>query len=85
MEQLNVIYEDCIEIQEATPRGVTVIRVEFNPTVPHCSLATLIGLCIRVKLERHLVALFKLNIYIKEGAHSTEAESKLLYLLIIIY
>lgn len=76
MEQLDVVYEDCIEIQEATPGGITVIRVEFNPTVPHCSLATLIGLCIRVKLERHLLALFKLDIYIKEGAHSTEQESK---------
>lgn len=53
-----------------------MIRIEFNPTVPHCSLATLIGLCIRVKLERHLVALFKLDIYIKQGAHSTEQESK---------
>lgn len=76
LEQLDVVYEDCIEIREATPGGVTVIRVEFNPTVPHCSLATLIGLCIRVKLERHLLALFKLDIYIKEGAHSTEEESK---------
>jgi len=52
-----------------------VIRVEFNPTVPHCSLATLIGLCIRIKLERHLSALFKLDIYIKKGAHSTEQDS----------
>lgn len=77
LEQLDVVYEDCIAIQEATPGGVTVIRVEFNPTVPHCSLATLIGLCIRIKLERHLLALFKLDIYIKEGAHSTEQESKL--------
>lgn len=49
--------------------------MEFNPTVPHCSLATLIGLCIRVKLERYLVASFKLDIYIKKGAHSTEEES----------
>ncbi|KAJ8681323.1 hypothetical protein QAD02_017110 [Eretmocerus hayati] len=74
LEQLEVVYEDCIDIREATPGGVTVIRIEFNPTVPHCSLATLIGLCIRVKLERHLLALFKLDIYIKEGAHSTEQE-----------
>ncbi|XP_058796818.1 MIP18 family protein galla-1-like isoform X1 [Phymastichus coffea] len=74
LEQLDVVYEDCIKIQEATPGGITVIRVEFNPTVPHCSLATLIGLCIRVKLERHLLALFKLDIYIKDGAHSTEQE-----------
>ncbi|KAH0945184.1 hypothetical protein HN011_004747 [Eciton burchellii] len=74
LEQLDVIYEDCINICQHTPRGISVIRVEFNPTVPHCSLATLIGLCIRVKLERHLSASFKLDIYIKKGAHSTEQE-----------
>lgn len=69
------MYEDCVNICHCTPGGVSVIRVEFNPTVPHCSLATLIGLCIRIKLERHLAELFKLDIYIKEGAHSTEEES----------
>lgn len=74
LEQLDVVYEDCVEILSQTPRGVSVIRIEFNPTVPHCSLATLIGLCIRVKLERHLVDFFKLDIYIKKGAHSTEQE-----------
>ncbi|XP_066591407.1 MIP18 family protein galla-1 [Prorops nasuta] len=74
LEQLDVVYEDCVNICKSTPNGVSVIRVEFNPTVPHCSLATLIGLCIRVKLERQLVALFKLDIYVKEGAHSTEME-----------
>ncbi|XP_035719994.1 MIP18 family protein galla-1-like [Vespa mandarinia] len=74
LEQLDVIYEDCVNICQSTPSGISVIRVEFNPTVPHCSLATLIGLCIRVKLERHLVAIFKLDIFIKEGTHSTEQE-----------
>ncbi|KAK1123430.1 MIP18 protein galla-1 [Melipona bicolor] len=74
LEQLDVVYEDCVEILRQTPKGVSIIRIEFNPTVPHCSLATLIGLCIRVKLERHLVALFKLDIFIKKGAHSTEQE-----------
>lgn len=52
------------------------IRVEFNPTVPHCSLATLIGLCIRVKIERNIQHKLKLDIYIKKGAHTTEDESK---------
>jgi len=51
-----------------------LIRVEFKPTVPHCSLATLIGLCIRVKLQRDLPEQHKLDIYIKKGTHSTEDE-----------
>ncbi|XP_034935299.1 MIP18 family protein galla-1 [Chelonus insularis] len=74
LEQLDVVYEECVDICSSIPNGTFVIRVKFNPTVPHCSLATLIGLCIRVKLERSLVASFKLDIYIKEGAHSTEEE-----------
>lgn len=85
LEQLDVVYEDCITICHNTPGGVSVIRVEFNPTVPHCSLATLIGLCIRVKLERYLIASFKLDIYIKEGAHSTEQESIYTYMYTCIY
>lgn len=52
------------------------VRVEFNPTVPHCSLATLIGLCLRIKIERNITQYLKLDIYIKKGAHSTEDESK---------
>jgi metal-sulfur cluster biosynthetic enzyme len=55
-----------------------LVKVEFNPTVPHCSLATLIGLCIRAKLLKNIVEPFKLDIKIKEGAHNTELESKLL-------
>lgn len=57
--------------------NIRLIRVEFTPTVPHCSLATLIGLCIRVKLQRILTEKFKIDIYVKEGTHSTEEDSKL--------
>jgi len=51
------------------------VRIEFNPTVPHCSLATLIGLSIRIKVVRSILENVKLDIYIKEGAHTTEEES----------
>lgn len=51
------------------------VRIEFNPTVPHCSLATLIGLCIRIKVERSLPHNIKLDIFIKKGMHNTEDES----------
>ena len=46
------------------------IRLEFTPTVPHCSLATLIGLCLRVKLERCLGQRCKLDISVGHGSHS---------------
>lgn len=37
------------------------VAVEFTPTVEHCSMATLIGLCIRVKLLRVLPPRFKVG------------------------
>lgn len=33
--------------------------IEFTPTIPHCSMATLIGLSIKVKLLRSLPDRFK--------------------------
>ncbi|XP_058459902.1 MIP18 family protein galla-1 [Malaya genurostris] len=74
LEDLKVVYEDGIFVQEPTDGNVYVVRIEFNPTVPHCSLATLIGLCIRIKVQRSLTHHLKLDIYIKKGAHSTEDE-----------
>ncbi|EDV35990.1 uncharacterized protein Dana_GF12194 [Drosophila ananassae] len=74
LEDLNVIYEEGIFVMPPTRSNVSVVRIEFNPTVPHCSLATLIGLCIRIKVERGLPHNIKLDIYIKKGAHQTEEE-----------
>ena len=74
LEELNVVYEEGVIVQKPTAGNVSVVRVEFNPTVPHCSLATLIGLCIRVKLERSIPQQMKLDIFIKKGAHATEEE-----------
>ena len=54
--------------------GELWIRVQFTPTVPHCSLATLIGLCLRMKLERTLDRRFKLDIFVNEGTHSIEGD-----------
>lgn len=80
LEDLKVIYEEGIFVKEPTADKVPVLRVEYNPTVPHCSLATLIGLCIRIKIQRSLHHPVKLDIYIKKGAHTTEDESKLFFL-----
>lgn len=74
LEDLNVVYEEGVQIEHFEPANVSLVRIEFNPTVPHCSLATLIGLCIRIKLQRNLTEKIKLSIFIKKGAHDTEAE-----------
>ena len=47
LEQLRVAKRDLISVDDA--RGL--VKVNFTPTIPHCSMATLIGLCIRV--NRH--------------------------------
>ncbi|XP_064474582.1 cytosolic iron-sulfur assembly component 2A-like [Ornithodoros turicata] len=72
LEELGVVSEDNIHIEIL--EKYSHINVIFVPTVPHCHLATLIGLCIRVKLERDLPYKFKLDIGVKEGTHKTASE-----------
>ncbi|XP_062502394.1 cytosolic iron-sulfur assembly component 2A-like [Corticium candelabrum] len=72
LEELNVVSEDMVYVMERDEQ--TSIRIEFAPTVAHCSLATLIGLCLRISLQRNLTFDYKLDICIKEGTHSTAAD-----------
>jgi len=76
LEDLSVVLEDLVHVY---PSGGSsdkfIANIEFVPTVPHCHLATLIGLCIRTKLERSLVpGQVKLDILVKEGTHDTEGD-----------
>ena len=57
LEELNVLQQAHIEVDDA--RGT--VSVFFTPTIPHCSMATLIGLSIRVKLLRVLPERFKVK------------------------
>lgn len=68
LEELNVVSEDLIAIDHKKNEAV----VKFTPTISHCSLATLIGLSIQVKLLRCLPARLKIDVRITEGSHSTE-------------
>lgn len=69
LEQLNVTQVDLIAVDDAA----STVDVCFTPTVPHCSMATLIGLCIRVKLLRSLPPRFKVTVRVSPGSHSSEA------------
>ncbi|KAH8037305.1 hypothetical protein HPB51_009860 [Rhipicephalus microplus] len=51
----------------------SAIDVAFRPTIPHCSMATLIGLAIRVKLLRCLPPVFKVAVRILPGTHVSES------------
>lgn len=69
LEELKVITEDAIEVDNAR----SYVRVTFTPTVEHCSMATVIGLCLRVKLMRSLPSRYKMDIRVAPGSHATEA------------
>ncbi|ORY81477.1 hypothetical protein BCR37DRAFT_341937, partial [Protomyces lactucae-debilis] len=73
LAQLAVINLDDINITEPkTSSGIRTIHVGLTPTIPHCSMATLIGLCVRVRLTRCLPSRFRLDIKVKEGTHQSE-------------
>lgn len=42
-----------------------------TPTITHCSLATVIGLGVRVRLEQALPPRFRVDVRIKDGTHTT--------------
>jgi len=69
LEQLNVVKRENIIVDNASE----TIFVSFTPTSPHCSMATLIGLCLRVKLLRSLPQRFKVDVKITPGTHNSEA------------
>uniref|UniRef100_A0A8C6YY91 Cytosolic iron-sulfur assembly component 2B n=1 Tax=Nothoprocta perdicaria TaxID=30464 RepID=A0A8C6YY91_NOTPE len=50
LEELNVVELPCPQVNDAE----STVSVAFTPTIPHCSMATLIGLSIKVKLIRSL-------------------------------
>jgi len=74
LEQLNVASLDLIEVRDEPGGGAnaSTVDVRFTPTIPHCSMATLIGLSIRVKLLRALPPRFKVCVRITPGAHASE-------------
>lgn len=56
---------------DPTRKAIARVVVEITPTVTHCSLATVIGLCIRVRLERSLSSNIRIEVKIKAGTHSS--------------
>ncbi|GAB5032471.1 mitotic spindle-associated mmxd complex subunit mip18 [Nannochloropsis oceanica] len=69
LEQLKVATLENVRVDDAH----STVRIRFTPTIPHCSMATLIGLCIRVKLLRSLPQRFKVRVEVTPGAHASEA------------
>ena len=68
LEQLDVVKIEDVNVQDEQNR----VKIAFTPTIPHCSMATIIGLSIRVKLLRSLPARFKVDVTIAPGTHASE-------------
>uniref|UniRef100_A0A8D2C0J3 Cytosolic iron-sulfur assembly component 2B n=1 Tax=Sus scrofa TaxID=9823 RepID=A0A8D2C0J3_PIG len=72
LEELNVVEQ--VRVQVSDPEST--VAVAFTPTIPHCSMATLIGLSIKVKLLRSLPQRFKMDVHITPGTHASEHAGK---------
>lgn len=68
LEELHVVQQNLIKVDNEHNE----VFVNFTPTIPHCSMATLIGLSIRVKLLRSLPPRFKVTVEITPGTHTSE-------------
>ena len=51
--------------------NLQTVLVEITPTITHCSLATVIGLGVRVRLEQALPPRFRVDVRIKDGTHTS--------------
>ncbi|KAL6224643.1 hypothetical protein ACLB2K_003498 [Fragaria x ananassa] len=68
LEQLSVLSEDSITVDDKLGR----ILITFTPTIQHCSMATVIGLCLRVKLKQCFPPHYKVDIKVSPGSHANE-------------
>lgn len=56
----------------SSPRSrISTVQVLLTPTTAHCSLGTVIGLAVRVRLEQALPPRFRIDVRLKEGTHTT--------------
>uniref|UniRef100_A0A8C1ZPP9 Cytosolic iron-sulfur assembly component 2B n=1 Tax=Cyprinus carpio TaxID=7962 RepID=A0A8C1ZPP9_CYPCA len=68
LEELNVVEQMRVNVNDEE----STVSVEVTPTIPHCSMATLIGLSLKVKLLRSLPDRFKIDVHITPGTHASE-------------
>lgn len=69
--QLSVVNLSDITVADR-PGAISSVRVEITPTITHCSLATLIGLGIKLRLQRCLAPRFRSTVVVKKNTHQSE-------------
>lgn len=73
LAELSIVNIDDIEINyDLTGHSFPRIKVELTPTISHCSLATIIGLCVKIHLQRCLHPKYRVKILIKKGTHVSD-------------
>ncbi|ODV92381.1 hypothetical protein CANCADRAFT_42987 [Tortispora caseinolytica NRRL Y-17796] len=70
--QLAVVNLPDITVKHPTSTEYGLVHVIITPTITHCSLATLIGLGIRIRLERSLPPSYRIDITVKPGSHQSQ-------------
>ncbi|KAL2125069.1 hypothetical protein VTJ04DRAFT_1434 [Mycothermus thermophilus] len=56
------------------PNSLVTVRVDLTPTINHCSLATVIGLAVRCRLERTLPPNYRVDVRMKPGSHDQDGQ-----------
>ncbi|KAJ8065950.1 hypothetical protein OCU04_005051 [Sclerotinia nivalis] len=78
LESLGVVKLEDVHLippsDVTNPAALSRVLVELTPTVSHCSLATVIGLGVRVRLEQALPPSYRVEVKIKKDTHSQAAE-----------
>ncbi|KAK3362632.1 hypothetical protein B0T25DRAFT_561701 [Lasiosphaeria hispida] len=74
--ELNVVRLPDIHLTppQRDPRGLATVLVELTPTINHCSLATVIGLAVRFRLEQALPPNYRIDVRMKEGTHAQDEQ-----------
>ncbi|EEY17626.1 FAM96B [Verticillium alfalfae VaMs.102] len=68
------IYITPAPTAQQDPDALITVLVEVTPTITHCSLATVIGLGIRFRLEQALPPNYRIDVRIKENTHSQDEQ-----------
>ncbi|KAM0678763.1 hypothetical protein BDAP_000546 [Binucleata daphniae] len=82
IEQLGIVTLDSVKVYKketddlflSNGLEVTVVEVTYKPTIPHCSMAAVIGLGIKIQLMKYLDIKYHTKVLIAENSHVQECE-----------
>lgn len=66
------IHMDPSPVEVPEPDSLVTVLVELTPTINHCSLATVIGLAVRCRLEQTLPPNYRVDVRMKVGSHAQD-------------